>query len=293
MSWQLFWSTGLRRGKWKWSAWHGRCAGAPPPRMCSSASVSPNLSGGAATVPRSSSPSRDRNASRKLRPRSFSLSGARSPSSACSERRLPMFVVYCTDRLSPAGGKGRREVHHQAAAALVQPLQRQVTKTCEGHRPLQDLAFCAQPLRDHNIIVRSSLCRFSEHLGVLQLGGGGAELALQQRHDGRHILQVPAHWRKNDVILQVGRRIDDATPQGVAVLRWLSALSPMADANSVAAALRNAHRRCSSCSRKRRSWLTPMRVRSPLSSGRPTLVCRWVTSHSLSMVALDIHDPPA
>ncbi len=39
-----------------------------PPRMCSSASVSPKRSGGAATVPRSSSASFWINASRKMRP---------------------------------------------------------------------------------------------------------------------------------------------------------------------------------------------------------------------------------
>lgn len=44
-----------------------------PPRMCSSASVSPNRSGGAATVPRSSRPNLARKHSRKVRPRSFSL----------------------------------------------------------------------------------------------------------------------------------------------------------------------------------------------------------------------------
>ena len=55
----------------------GSCAGerlqALPPRMCSSASVSPKRSGGAATVPLSSRHSFARKDSLKVRPFSFSL----------------------------------------------------------------------------------------------------------------------------------------------------------------------------------------------------------------------------
>ena len=51
----------------------GNSGGVSPPRMCSSASVSPKRSGGACTVPLSSSASLARNASLKIRPFSLSL----------------------------------------------------------------------------------------------------------------------------------------------------------------------------------------------------------------------------
>ena len=51
----------------------GTRGGVSPPRMCSSASVSPKRSGGACTVPLSSSASLARNASLKIRPFSLSL----------------------------------------------------------------------------------------------------------------------------------------------------------------------------------------------------------------------------
>mmetsp|Transcript_10581 Transcript_10581/g.29131 ORF Transcript_10581/g.29131 Transcript_10581/m.29131 type:complete len:353 (+) Transcript_10581:889-1947(+) len=54
-----------------------------PPRMCSSVSVSPNLSGGAETVPLSSSPSFEMNDSLKILPFSLSFSASRSFSSPC------------------------------------------------------------------------------------------------------------------------------------------------------------------------------------------------------------------
>ena len=54
---------------------------------------------------------------------------------------------------------------------------------------------------------------------------------------------------------------------------WFASAATMREETLQARGMADPHRRCSSCSRKRRSWLTPMRARSPLSSGRPMRVC--------------------
>ena len=84
----------------------GACAGerlqALPPRMCSSASVSPKRSGGAATVPLSSRHSFARKDSLKVRPFSFSLhtTGRLEPQLASMHQVLPSVELSkCTSSM--------------------------------------------------------------------------------------------------------------------------------------------------------------------------------------------------
>lgn len=69
--------------------WQRAIRAASPPRMCSSERVSPKRSGGAATVPRSSSPSFARNDSRNDRPFSFSLRARRDQQRGEASQRAP------------------------------------------------------------------------------------------------------------------------------------------------------------------------------------------------------------
>ena len=114
---------------------------APPPthRMCSSASVSPKRSGGAATVPRSSSCSLDRKDSRNTRPFSCRIGGGAAASGAGRGRAPP--AASRAARADPPACHAARADPLLPPAASSPGLRWRSTRRTQLLRPLRALSF--------------------------------------------------------------------------------------------------------------------------------------------------------